>query len=61
MIMDAGDFEQMIAYLKENLRLNIRTSSEYTGGMCDSGNLYEDVHTVQLILDGEIISEVTLS
>jgi len=46
-------------YIKDNLRLDIRTDSIYNGGM-DGGSCYTDHHTIQLILDGEIISEVSL-
>jgi hypothetical protein len=40
--------DELKEYLKENLSI-------YTGGM--GGPLYEDSHTIQLILDGEVISE----
>jgi hypothetical protein len=46
-------------YIKDNLRLDIRTDSIYNGGM-DGGSCYTEHHTIQLILDGEIISEVSL-
>jgi len=50
--------EELIAFLRENLRLDVNTTSEYTGGM--DGPLYVNRHFVQLVLDGEVISEVSL-
>lgn len=47
------------AYIRDNLRIKVTTTSEYTGGM-DGGSLYSDRHTVQLLLDGDIISEASL-
>jgi hypothetical protein len=43
-------------YIKDNLSLDIRTDSIYNSGM-DGGSCYTKQHTIQLILDGEIISE----
>lgn len=55
------EFEYAVQeYLKANLRLNVKTDSVYNGGM-DGGQMYNNYHTVQLVLDGEVISEVTLS
>lgn len=34
---------------------------EYTGGLDGSGCLYKDCHTIQLVLEGEVISEEYLS
>jgi len=51
--------EALIEFLRENLRIEVQTTSEYTGGMGD-GPLYSDCHTVQLLLDGEVISEASL-
>lgn len=54
---DIDDFYRFLrGYIKENLRVNIKTSSNYTGGM-DGGNLYEDSHTIQILLEDEVISE----
>ena len=39
---------------RTRLSLNMKTDQEYTGG----DPLYEEVHTIQLLLDGEVISEV---
>jgi len=50
--------EELIAFLRENLRLDVKTTSEYTGGM--DGPLYVDRHTVQLTLGDEVLSEVSL-
>lgn len=51
--------EQIAEYLRENLRLEVETTSEYNGGMND-GPMYTQRHTVQLILEGEVISEASL-
>ena len=54
------EIQEMISqYIKDNLRLDIRTDSFYNGGM-DGGDCYTVYHTVQLVLDDEIISEVSL-
>lgn len=50
---------QIIELLKEELTLDVETSSEYTGGM-DGGDLYEDRHTLKLLLGDEVISTVSL-
>jgi hypothetical protein len=46
-------------YIRDNLRLDVRTDSVYNGGYQGS-SMYTDYHSVQLILDNEIISEVSL-
>lgn len=51
--------EELIEFLTQNLRIEVSTTSEYTGGMDGSGSLYAPVTTVRLVLDGEIISEAT--
>lgn len=50
--------EQLVEFLKANMRLESTTTSEYTGGM--DGPLYVDRHSIQLVLDDEVISEVSL-
>lgn len=55
--MSEDEKEQLFEYLRDNLRLNLKTSSEYTGGMDNSGQLYRDSHTIQLVLEGVVISE----
>lgn len=52
--------EELIEFIKENLELKSSTSYEYTGVMDGSGNLYKDVHTVELMFCGESISEIRL-
>lgn len=52
--------EKIIELLRETLSIKVNTTSEYTGGMDGSGKLYSDCHTVQLLLDGEVISEAYL-
>lgn len=49
----------VIALLRENLRIEVETNSEYTGGL-DGGPLYRDSHVVKLTFDGETISEAYL-
>jgi len=46
-------------YIKDNLRLEARTDSIYNGGMGD-GLMYNNRYSIQLILDDEVISEVSL-
>lgn len=57
--MDEELRAQIIELLKEELTLDVETSSEYTGGM-DGGNMYEDRHTLKLLIGDEVISEVGL-
>jgi len=52
--------DEMIQFLRANLRIEVNKTSEYTGGMNGSGSLYSDSHTIQLVLDDEVISEVSL-
>lgn len=44
-------------YIKDNLRLEVRTDSIYNGHDHCKVNF---VQSIQLILDGEVISEVSL-
>lgn len=55
--MDEELKEQIIEFLKENLTLDVDTSSSYTGGM-DGGPMYEDSKTLKLLIDGEVITEI---
>lgn len=50
--------QEQIEWLKENLHLDIKTEDRYTycGG---DGNLYTSYKTVQLVLEGVVISEVS--
>lgn len=52
---------ELFIYLRDNLKLNLKTTSEYIGGIDGSGRMYKDTHTIQLILEGEVISEEYLS
>ena len=47
--------EELIEFLRENLRIEIDSTREYTGSM--DGPLYETRLTFRLVLDGETISE----
>jgi hypothetical protein len=51
--------EMVRQYIKVNLRLGARTDSIYNGGI-GNGPVYNDCHSIQLILDGEVIDEVSL-
>jgi len=52
--------QQVIEYLRENLRIEHKTESNYTGGMDGSGSLYSYSHTIELVLDGDVISSISL-
>lgn len=49
--------EQLIDFLKENLRLDTETKSVYVGGF--DGEMYKDVTTIELVLCGEVISRAS--
>ena len=49
----------IIQMLKTRFELNVNSTSEYNGGM-NGGSMYTDCKTIQLLLDGEVISEVSL-
>lgn len=49
---------EVVAYLKANLRLDVKTTSEYTGAT--DGPAYKDCMTIQLVFADEVISEVYL-
>ena len=53
------DQQQVMELLRDKLRIEVKTTSEYMGSMTD-GPLYKDCHTLTLMLDGEVISEVSL-
>ena len=52
--------EAILQLLAETLTIEVSTKSEYTGGMDGSGYLYKDSHTLKVLLEGEVISEVYL-
>lgn len=54
------DMQMVTDYLRENLRIEVETTSNYTGDMDGSGNLYSNSHTIKLTLDGEVISETSI-
>lgn len=54
--MDGAELKE---YLLKNLRLEVKTTSEYVGDMTD-GPLYKDCHTLRLLIDGEVIDEISL-
>jgi hypothetical protein len=52
--------DELNKYLKENLKLEHRKTSEYIGWYNDQLNT-KDVDKIELILSGKVISEVTLN
>ena len=50
--------DELMEILRESLVLDVKTDSVYTGGM--DSPLYRESKTVALILDGEVISEVSI-
>jgi len=54
------DMQMVMDHLRENLRIEVQTESNYTGGMDGSGSLYSDSHTINLMLDGEVISSINI-
>jgi hypothetical protein len=58
-MMDPELREQILQLIHEELTIDVTTDSIYTGGM-DGGDLYRDVHTVNLMLGDEVISSVSL-
>ena len=60
--MDKQSLNEMVSemidqYLRDNLRIEIKTTSEYNGGFATGGKMYSDRTTVQLILCDSVISE----
>lgn len=51
------DLEMVRDYLAANLRIAVQTTSEYVG--INDGPPYKDRHTVLLLLDGDVISEIS--
>ena len=52
------DKDELFKYLKENLSLNIKTESHLAG---TGPYEWRDSHTIQLLLEGEVISEEYIS
>ena len=52
--------EELIKILKDNLSLELITKQAYTGGFGIDGSLYANYDVIQLLFDGEIISQVSL-
>jgi len=48
--------EEIIEIIRTRLSIRVKTSESYNGGM-DGGSMYDKVSSVQLLLDGEVISE----
>lgn len=51
--------EELLEIMRTRLRIKAETSSAYTGGL-DGGPAYRDCCTIQLLLDGEVISEAPI-
>lgn len=52
------DMEQVINYIRENLKIEINTSINYVGSL--GRTMYEDSRTLKLVLGDEVIGEVYL-
>lgn len=52
--------EEILHILQTRLTLRSTGGSEYTGGMDGSGKLYRDTVCIQLCLDDEVISEISI-
>lgn len=52
--------DELLEFLRENLTLDVDTKSEYVGDMHGGGSLYQDRHTLKLMLGDEVISEAYL-
>jgi hypothetical protein len=53
------DEERLIAFLRENLRIESETKQSYNGGM-GGGSMYDDYTVISLWLGDEKISETSL-
>ena len=55
--MDEALRQQIIEFLKEELTLDVETTSNYAGGM-DGGSMFEESITLKILIDGEVITEI---
>lgn len=51
--------EELMDFLRDHLRLEVETTSSYNGGMND-GPMYTSGYSIKLVMNGEVISEVSL-
>jgi len=51
--------EDVIQLIKENLTLDVNSTSEYVGDMGE-GSMYEERHTIEIRFDGEVISSIAI-
>jgi len=58
--LTGGLREAILQLIAETLTIDVVTRSEYIGDMDGSGSLYKDSHTLRVLLEGEVISEVYL-
>lgn len=54
------DMQMVTEYLHANLRLEVRTESNYVGDMHGGESLYKDSHIITLTLAGDEISVISL-
>jgi len=52
--------EDVIQLIKENLTLDVNSTSEYVGDMGEGGNMYEERHTIEILFDGQVISSIDI-
>lgn len=57
--MDEELKAELIHFLKQSLTLDVETESNYTGGI-NGQDLYKESHTLKLMIDGDVISTVSL-
>ena len=52
--------QELIDFLKQELRIDVKTNSQYIGDMHGGESLYQDSHEISLILDDEVISSISI-
>ena len=52
--------EEIMEIIRTRLSINVKTESNYHGDMDGNGSMYRDSSTIQLLLDGEVISESSI-
>jgi len=55
-LQDEDQQEVILNIIRDNLTINVEGGSVYSGDMNGSGSLYQDTLTVQLLLEGVVIS-----
>jgi len=54
------DREEVLELIRSELSIEVKSREVYTGGINGKEGLYSTFHTVQLILEGVVISECDL-